>query len=499
MLRLTIYRDLMLTLAFMLLLSIGTIHAQERKLPVDTTIITKDEVIIKGKKIAYTAEAGMQPVWGNDDKVAASLFYTYYKRSDVKDTDNRPLIISFNGGPGSASVWMHIGYTGPKLLKIDDEGYPVQPYGIKDNPYSILDVADIVFVDPVNTGFSRIVNEDANRKDFFGVNADVKYLAEWVNNFVTRKERWNSPKYLIGESYGTTRVSGLAGALQSNHWMYINGVILVSPTNLGISSQGSVANALILPYYTATAWYHNKLEPSLQQKDLEELLPEVESFAINDFLPALVKGGSLNHKEKQTIANRAAAYAGVSSESFMAHNLNLPTRYFWKELLRDKGYTVGRLDSRYKGIDRMEAGTSPDYNAELTSWLHSFTPAINHYLSTDLNFKTDVKYNMFGPVHPWDSSNNRTFEQLRAAMAQNPSLHVLVQSGYYDGATDYFHAKYNLWQIDQAGQMQDRMDFIGYRSGHMMYLRKEDLEKSNEDIRLFIEKSLPKENSSIKY
>src|SRR5690625_484722 len=211
----------LITLACALFLQISIVQAQERKIPVDTTIITKDEVVIKGKKIPYTAEAGMQPVWGKDDKPAATLFYTYYKRSDVKDTDHRPLIISFNGGPGSASVWMHIGYTGPKLLKIDDEGYPVQPYGIKDNPYSILDVADIVFVDPVNTGFSRIVNDDADRKDFFGVNADIKYLAEWVTNFVTRKERWNSPKYLIGESYGTTRVSGLAGVLQSSHWMYL--------------------------------------------------------------------------------------------------------------------------------------------------------------------------------------------------------------------------------------------------------------------------------------
>lgn len=489
----------LITLVFALLIQIGFAQAQERKIPVDTTIITKDEVVIKGKKISYTAEAGMQPVWGADDKVAATLFYTYYKRTDVKEVDNRPLLISFNGGPGSASVWMHIGYTGPKLLKIDDEGFPVQPYGIKDNPYSILDVADIVFIDPVNTGYSRIVDEKADRKDFFGVNADIKYLAEWVNNFVTRKQRWNSPKYLIGESYGTDRVSGLAGVLQSSHWMYLNGVILVSPTNLGISSSGSVANAIILPYYTATAWYHNKLAPSLQQRDLEDILPEVERFAVNEFLPALVKGGSLSDKEKLALANRAATYSGLSSESFMQHNLNVPTRFFWKELLRSEGHTVGRLDSRYKGIDKMEAGNSPDYNAELTSWLHSFTPAINHYLSADLNFQTDVKYNMFGPVHPWDRTNNRTNEQLRSAMAQNPNLHLLVQSGYYDGATDYFHAKYNLWQIDQAGQMQDRMDFIGYRSGHMMYLRKEDLEKSNEDIRIFIQKSLPKENTPAKF
>lgn len=198
-------------------------QAQERKIPINTLVITQDEVVIKGKKIPYTAEAGMQPIWGKDDNPAATLFYTYYQRSDVKDKTNRPLIISFNGGPGSASVWMHIGYTGPKLLKVDEEGYPVQPYGIQDNPYSILDAADIVFVDPVNTGLSRIVSKDAKHEVFFGVQADIRYLAEWISNFVIRKERWESPKYLIGESYGTTRVSGLAGALQSNQWMYLNG------------------------------------------------------------------------------------------------------------------------------------------------------------------------------------------------------------------------------------------------------------------------------------
>lgn len=482
-----------------LFVSYSVALAQERKIPVDTAIVTQDEVVIKGQKIPYTAEAGMQPVWGKDDKAAATLFYTYYERRDVKDKANRPLIISFNGGPGSASVWMHIGYTGPKLLKIDDEGYPVQPYGITDNPYSILDVADIVFVDPVNTGYSRIVNPDAKREDFFGVNADIQYLSEWISNFVSRKGRWESPKYLIGESYGTTRVSGLAGALQSSQWMYLNGVILVSPTGLGLPSQGNVSQAIIVPYYAATAWYHNKLDPKYQNKELEDFLPEVEKFALDEFLPAIVKGGSLSKAEKQRIANKASEYTGISAEAYMQHNLNLPTRFYWKELLREEGHTVGRLDSRYKGIDKMTIGTSPDYNAELSSWLHSFTPAINHYLVDGLKFETDVKYNMFGPVHPWNNDRNNTHEQLRSAMAQNPALHVMVQAGYFDGATDYFHAKYNMWQIDQAGQMEDRIDFKGYRSGHMMYLRKMDLEKANQDIRDFIEKSLKNQGQGIQY
>ena len=206
-----------------------------RKLEIQSEVVTEHEVTIKGKRIPYRATAGTQPVWAEDGHAVASLFFTYYQRLDVKELDRRPLIISFNGGPGSASVWMHLAYTGPRILKIDDEGFPIQPYGVRDNPHSILDVADIVFVNPVNTGYSRIVDPEADRKQFFGVNQDIKYLAEWINTFVTRTNRWNSPKYLIGESYGTTRVSGLAYALQDSQWMYLNGVILVSPTKRSLS------------------------------------------------------------------------------------------------------------------------------------------------------------------------------------------------------------------------------------------------------------------------
>jgi len=197
------------------------VAAQDRMLPVDTMVVTNHTVSIQGERINYTAESGTQPVWDKEGKVIASLFYTYYTRDGINDRSPRPLVISFNGGPGSASVWMHLAYTGPRVLKIDDEGYPIQPYGVKENPHSILDIADIVYVNPVNTGYSRIVDKEVDaKKMFFGVNADIKYLAEWINTFVTRKERWTSPKYLIGESYGTTRVSGLALELQNRQWMY---------------------------------------------------------------------------------------------------------------------------------------------------------------------------------------------------------------------------------------------------------------------------------------
>jgi len=485
--------------ALMLLAIAAYAQEAERHIPVESAVVTTNEVTIKGEKVPYKATAGTQPVWDNNGKPIATLFYTYYERTDVSDKEKRPLIISFNGGPGSASVWMHIAYTGPKVLKIDDEGYPVQPYGIKDNPHSILDVADIVFVNPVNTGYSRIVDPEADRRQFFGVNQDIRYLGEWVNTFVTRANRWNSPKYLIGESYGTTRVSGLAYELQNNHWMYLNGVILVSPTELGIERGGPVEMANRLPYYTATAWYHKQLPADLQSKDLPEALAESEAYTQNHLLPAIAKGAWISEAEKEDAIKNFARYSGLKEEVVRQHNLDVPENFFWKELLRDEGYTVGRLDSRYKGIDRMDAGMSPDFNSELTSWLHSFTPAINYYFPNVLNYKTDIKYNMFGPVSPWDRSGDRTGENLRQAMAMNPYLHVMTQSGYYDGACTYYNAQYNMWHMDPSGKMKDRFSWKGYRSGHMMYLRAEDLAKANDDIREFIANSIPPAGTPAKY
>ena len=479
------------TAATLVLLLVGAaqLEAQSLTVPVDTVITTEHTVVINGERVPYRASAGHQPVLDSDGEPIASLFHVYYERSDVRDRTRRPLVISFNGGPGSASVWMHIGYTGPRFLNIDDEGFPVQPYGVGENPHSILDVADIVYVDPVNTGFSRIVG-DADRAQFFGVNEDVEYLARWIDMFVSRHNRWTSPKFLIGESYGTNRVSGLAQRLQSAHWMYLNGVVLVSPTVLGVAREGPVGDALTLPYYAATAWYHGALSPALQQRDLEQLLPEVEQFTVEELIPALARGGSLDPQQRAELARRVASYSGLSHQAILNHNLAVPTSFFWKELLRDRGLTVGRLDSRYRGIDRSDAGERYDYDPALTAWNHAFTPAINHYLRDELGYATDLQYWMFGPVHPWNRSGDNTGENLRAAMAENPYLHLFVQSGYFDGGTDYFGAKYTMWNMDPAGRLSDRMRFQAYRSGHMMYLRQEDLAASNQHIREFIREAV---------
>jgi carboxypeptidase C (cathepsin A) len=484
-------------LFFILVISFISIQAQDSRIPVDTTVVTNSEVVINGQKITYKATTGMQPVWDDHGEIIASLYYTYYKRTNIKSSPERPIIMSFNGGPGSASVWMHIAYTGPKVLRIDDEGYPIQPYGVKDNPNSILDVADIVYINPVNTGYSRPVVKKGEKLDkslFFGINADVTYLAGWLNTFITRNNRWQSPKYIIGESYGGTRVMGLAAELQNRQWMYLNGVIMVSPADYKVLRTSSVlSSSLNLPYFTAAAWYHKILPEELQNKDLLEILPLSEQYAIDELIPAMAKGGFISDTERNKIAERMSYFSGIKKNVILQHNLDVPKDYFWKELLRDKnGFTIGRLDSRYRGLDKRLAGDSPDYNSEITSWLHSFTPAINYYIREHLNFKTDVTYNVFGPVRPWDNRNDNVREGLRQAMAQNPYLKVLIQSGYYDGATTYFNAKYTMWQTDPSGRMKDRFFFKGYRSGHMMYLRSEDLKKSNDDLRDFIKNSSSK-------
>jgi len=472
-----------------------SVQAQDSRIPLDTTIVTTNEVSVNGQKITYKATTGMQPVWDDHGEVIASLYFTYYQRTNVKNREKRPIIMSFNGGPGSASVWMHIAYTGPKVLNIDEEGYPIQPYGVKDNPNSIIDVADIVYINPVNTGYSRPVVKEGEKLDkslFFGINADVKYLASWLNTFISRNNRWQSPKYIIGESYGGTRVMGLAAELQNRQWMYLNGVIMVSPADYKVlRTDSALSSSLNLPYFTAAAWFHKMLPAELQNKDLLDVLPLSEEYAINKLIPAIAKGGFISDEERDKIAEKMSFYSGIRKKVILQHNLDLPKDYFWKELLRDKNvYTVGRLDSRYKGLDKRIAGENPDYNSEITSWLHSFTPAINYYIREHLNFRTDVTYNVFGPVRPWDNRNDNVREGLRQAMAQNPYLKVLIQSGYYDGATTYFNAKYTMWQTDPSGRMKDRFYFKGYRSGHMMYLRNEDLKKSNDDLREFIENSL---------
>ncbi len=485
-------------LILMMMLSMSVIAFAQNRINPDTCVVSHHTTTVKGVTFNYTATIGFQPVWDKDGKVVAGVNYTYYERDGIKDKTHRPLMISFNGGPGAGAVWMEIGYTGPVLLNMDDEGNPSQPYGVSKNPYSILDVADIVYVCPVTTGFSRAL-KDVDTKQFYGVNEDIDYLSDWINTFVTRQNRWLSPKYLIGESYGTPRVSGLTYALQSKHWMFLNGVILVSPTELGIRRDGPVEEALTLPYMCATAWYHKALSADLQNKDLLEILPEVEKWTVEEYIPALSWGGHLSAEKRAAIAKKVSYYSGISEKDIIEHNLTIKVRHYWKELLRDRDFTIGRLDSRYRGVDIVTAGENPEWNAEMEAWCNAFTPPYNWYVRNELNFVTDVKYNMLAGVYPWNWQNEHTGTDLMKAISQNPGLKVLLQSGYYDGACDYFNAKYNFWQMDKSGKFQDRFTIKGYRCGHMMYVRKEDMKQANEDIREFIKASMPEDGKGIAY
>jgi carboxypeptidase C (cathepsin A) len=448
-------------------------------------VVTQHSVRIGQQTVAYSAEAGWLPI-REDGKEMARMFYVAYNRTGVTDP-NRPLIFSFNGGPGTASVWMHMGYTGPRRVVYDEEGFALRPPGtIEDNPNAILDVADIVYLDPIGTGFSRMTEgEDLHR--FHGKMSDIRSVAEFIRLYLAKKNRWASPKFVIGESYGTTRAAGLAGYLLNQHQVYLNGVILVSMTNLDVESGPDVGYATALPQYAATAWYHKQLPAEFQAKPLRALLDEVEVFAMSDYLVALVKGDRLADQDRDAIAQRAARYTGVTPEYVKSTNLRIDSRRFWKELLRDQRLTVGRLDSRYIGVDRDAAGEGPEYDPALADWNGTFGNVINRYLREELRYNPDIQYNVWGNVRPWQQDPTTSVgDLLRQAMRNNPYLKVLIQGGYYDAATDYFGAVYTISHLQPGGEFWNRYRFSFYESGHMMYLRKPDLTTANEDLREFI-------------
>jgi carboxypeptidase C (cathepsin A) len=347
-------------------------------------------------------------------------------------------------------------------------------------------VADIVYIDPIATGFSRMVEGQPLHK-YHGVDVDIASVAEFIRLWTTRNDRWGSPKFLIGESYGTTRASGLVGYLQSQHAMFFNGVVLVSMTGLGVERGSDLTYALYLPVYTATAWYHGQLPSDLQARPLRDVLDEAEAFATGDFLNALVKGHDLPDTERERVAAEAARLTGLSAEYLLSANLRVDKGRFRKELMRDQRLTVGRLDSRYIGIDSEAAGDTNEYDPAMADWNAAFPTAINLYLREELGYDPDLEYNIFGNVYPWDrDSEVPVGEMLRQAMTENPYLKVLVQGGYYDMATDYFSAMYTIGHLQPGGELKDRFRFSFYESGHMMYLRDEDLVNSNDDLREFV-------------
>jgi carboxypeptidase C (cathepsin A) len=452
----------------------------------DEPVVTQHSARINGQNVSYTAEAGWLPI-RDDGKVAAKMFYIAYTRDGIQDKSTRPLVFSFNGGPGTASVWMHMGYTGPRHVVYDDEGFALKPPGgLEDNPHSILDAADIVYIDPIATGFSRMVEGEDLHK-YHGTMSDIESVGEFIRLYTLRKDRWMSPKFLIGESYGTTRASGLAGYLADRHQLYLNGVILVSMTGLNVDAGEDVSYATSLPHLAATAWYHRQLADDLQAMPIRAFLDEVEVFAMGDYLGALVRGDRLEDTERTDMARQVARYTGLTSEYVMSTNLRINSRRFWKELLRDQRLTVGRLDSRYLGVDMDAAGERPEYDPAMSDWDGAFSDAVNRYIRGELRYNPDLKYNVWGNVRPWNRDDGANVGQmLRQAMRDNPYLKVMIQGGYYDSATDYYSAVYTISHLQPGGEFRDRFRFSWYESGHMMYLRKPDLANSNNDLREFI-------------
>jgi carboxypeptidase C (cathepsin A) len=462
----------------------------------ERTSVTQHTVVIDGETITYTATAGTLILRDPDEKARAAIFYVAYTRKGVEDVATRPLTFSFNGGPGSSSVWLHLGVLGPRRVLMDDEGYPLPPpFRLAENEASLLDVTDLVFVDPVSTGYSRPApGEEA--KQFHGVEQDISSVGEFIRLYTARSQRWASPKFLIGESYGTTRAAGLAAHLHQELGMYVNGIMLVSSILNFQSARFDLGNdlpyILFLPTYAASAWFHQRLPEDLQELDLPEFLRQVEAFAAGDYTLALMKGSRLPEAEGALIVTQLARFTGLSERYIEQTNLRINIHRFVKELLRHERRTIGRFDSRFKGIDRDAAGEEHEYDPSYAIIQGAYTAALNHYVRADLDFKTDLPYEILtGNVQPWDYSKYQNqyvnvSESLRQALTQNPYLRVFVANGYYDLATPYFATEYTFDHLDLDPGFRDHVSMAYYPAGHMMYLHRPSLLKLKADLSAFI-------------
>ncbi|HYE31012.1 MAG TPA: peptidase S10 [Methylomirabilota bacterium] len=473
---------------------------EEPKRDADDLVVTTNSVTIAGQKIEYLSTAGTITLKDAEEKPRASFFFIAYTRTNGPSGKPRPLTFSFNGGPGSSSVWLHMGVLGPRRAPLKEDGsLPPPPYPPVENPFSLLDETDLVFIDPVSTGFSRAIPvKEANK--FHGVSEDVESVADFIRLYVTRYQRWASPKFLIGESYGTTRAAGLANHLQDRHGMYLNGVMLVSTVldfkTLSFEEGNESGFILFLPTYTATAWYHKQL-PENYQADLPAALRAAEEFALGPYTQALMKGGALTPAEREDIAARLAALTGLSKEFVLNSNLRIRAQHFFKELLRDQRKTVGRFDSRYIGQDETASGATAEYDPSYVAVQGPFTGAFNHYLRAELNYKSDLVYEILNGLYgSWNLGDRfkgrfvNVTADLRQAMRKNPYLHVYVANGIYDLATPYLAAKQTFKEIDFTGELQKRVTIIDYPAGHMMYVHQPTLEKMKKDLAAFLQQSL---------
>lgn len=448
---------------------------------VERTSVTHHSIRISGEVVNYTATAGTLLLRRDDDKPKASIFYIAYTRDGVADEGRRPITYTFNGGPGSSSVWLHVGAIGPKKALLKDDGtLPPEPFRLIDNDNSILDITDLVFIDPVSTGFSRPApGEDP--KQFHGVEGDLASVGDFIRLWTTRNNRWNSPKFIAGESYGTTRAAGLSQYLLDNYGMYLNGITLISSVlnfeTIAFDRGNDLPYVLFLPTYTAAAWYHKKLPPDLQT-DRDKATTEARAFAAGDYAAALMKGDRLTADERTRIAAQVARFTGLSPDYVLRSNLRIHIERFAKELLRSENRTIGRYDSRIEGNDYDAAGEYPEYDPSYTVVYGPFTAAFNGYVRSELKWDSDLPYEILtGKVHPWNYApfENRYVnmaERLREAITQNPDLHVMVCNGYYDMATPFFATEYTFDHIGLDRALAGNIALTYYDAGHMFYTNK---------------------------
>ena len=461
--------------------------------------ITKHQLKIGSQIINYTATTGYMAVKDENDSAKAKLFFVAYTKDDETNAAKRPIMFAYNGGPGSASLWLHMGALGPKRVLMNDDGTTLPPpYQYVDNEYSWLDKTDIVFIDPMLTGYTRPVGKN-DKSQFTGYENDVQFVGDFIRLYTTKYERWSSPKFIGGESYGTTRSAGLAGYLQSRYGMYLNGVVLISAIldfGADITDKGNDRPfPLTLPTFCATAWYHKKLSP--EYKDLNSLLKEVEHFSLNEYTAALLKGDQITDEEKNKIADKLHQYTGLSKEYLLESNLRLYVGRFNKELLRSEGKTVGRLDSRFTGEDYDEAGEEYDYDPSYDKTIYgAYTAAAYDYIHKTLKYENDLTYEVLtGRPQPWPLSSNKYLnvaETLRGAMTKNPFLKVWVANGYYDMATPYFATRNVLDHMFLKKELKQNISLTYYPAGHMMYVSKPSLIQLKKDFETFIANALPK-------
>jgi carboxypeptidase C (cathepsin A) len=469
---------------------------EKPKKPEEKSVQTRHTVTISGQEIRYTATAGTLLLKQEDESARASVFYVAYTRDDVKDPGSRPITFSFNGGPGSSSVWMHLGMLGPRIVHMNEDGSaPPPPYRLRDNAHSILDVTDLVFIDPVSTGYSRPAPGE-KPDQFHGYEQDIESVGEFIRLLTTRLKRWSSPKFLIGESYGTTRAAGLSGHLLERHGLAFNGIMLISTILNFQTARFVVGNdlpyILFLPTYTATAWYHGRLDEDLQTQGLRATLDEMEAFALGEYTLALMKGDRLPEEEKATIRRKLARYTGLTESYVERANLRIEIFRFTKELLRERRRTVGRLDSRFVGIDRDAAGESFEYDPSYSVIQGLYTSTLNDYVRRDLRFESDLPYEILANLYmKWDYSKHQNqylnvAETLRKAIAQNPFMRIFVANGYYDLATPYFATQYTFNHLELDPALHGNISMGFYEAGHMMYIHAPSLVQIKADLAAFI-------------